>query len=127
MSEHTYPLSENMQAAAHTLGQSLSASEPFTRYVRSQVTLNEDQSASDLLDLLISVQNSFRQQQAQGSASQADLEQLKEVQTQAQENAAIMEYAHSQQAAIAYLKEINQEISQQLGMDFALIAKRTCA
>jgi cell fate (sporulation/competence/biofilm development) regulator YlbF (YheA/YmcA/DUF963 family) len=127
MSESTYPLSENMQAAAHTLGQSLSASEPFTRYVRSQVTLNEDLSASDLLDLLISVQNSFRQQQAQGSASQADLEQLKEVQTQAQENAAIMEYAHSQQAAIAFLKEINQEISQQLGMDFALIAKRTCA
>jgi len=127
MSEHTYPLSENMQAAAHTLGQSLSDSEPFTRYVNSQVALNEDSSASDLLDQLIAIQNDFRRQQAQGQVDQAALEQLKSIQAQAQDTPAIMEYAHSQQAAIAYLKEIIQEISQQLGMDFALIAKRTCA
>ena len=127
MSEQPNPLSEILQTAAHALGHSLAASGPFTRYIDSQVALNEDPSASDLLDLLISVQNSFRRQQAQGGASPADLEQLKDVQAQAQENAAIMEYAHSQQAAIAFLKEINQEISQQLGMDFALIAKRSCA
>ena len=127
MSEQPTPLSETMQAAAHTLGQSLSASEPFTRYVNSQVALNEDPAASDLLDQLIAIQNDFRRQQAQGQVNPSALEQLKDVQAQAQDTPAIMEYAHSQQAAIAYLKEINQEISQQLGMDYALIAKRTCA
>jgi cell fate (sporulation/competence/biofilm development) regulator YlbF (YheA/YmcA/DUF963 family) len=127
MSEQSTPLSDNMQAAAHALGQGLSASEPFTRYVNSQVALNEDPAASDLLDQLIAIQNDFRRQQAQGQVNPSALEQLKDVQAQAQDTPAIMEYAHSQQAAIAYLKEINQEISQQLGMDFALIAKRSCA
>jgi cell fate (sporulation/competence/biofilm development) regulator YlbF (YheA/YmcA/DUF963 family) len=127
MSEQPTPLPGNLQAAAHALGQSLAASEPFTHYVRSQTNLTEDQAASDLLDLLIAVQNDFRRQQSKGGASQAELEQLKQVQAQVQENAAIMEYANSQQAAIAFQKEIVQELSQQLGMDFALIAKRTCA
>jgi cell fate (sporulation/competence/biofilm development) regulator YlbF (YheA/YmcA/DUF963 family) len=127
MSEQPNPLSETMQASAHTLGQSLSASEPFTRYVRSQLSLDDDSSASDLLEQLIAIQNDFRRGQAQGTITQEDIEQLKAIQGQAQEDAAIMEYAHSQQMAIAYQKEIIQTISQQLGMDFALIAKRSCA
>lgn len=126
MNNPTFPLSDNLQAATHALGQTLVASEPFTRYVRAQVNLNQDQASSDLLDQLIAVQNDFRRQQAQGGASQAALEQLKAIQSEAQENAAIMEYAHSQQMAIAYQKEIIQLVSQQLGMDFALIAKRSC-
>ena len=126
MSNPTIPLSDSLLAASHALGQNLAASEPFTRYVRAQVNLNEDQASSDLLDQLIAVQNDFRSQQAQGGASPAALEQLKAIQAEAQENAAIMEYAHSQQMAIAYQKEIIQLVSQQLGMDFALIAKRSC-
>jgi cell fate (sporulation/competence/biofilm development) regulator YlbF (YheA/YmcA/DUF963 family) len=119
-------LSEDLLAATHGLGQNLAASEPFTRYVRAQVLLEEDQSAGELLDLLISTQNKFRAQQSQGNVSPSDLEQLKVIQKQVQDNPVIMEYADSQKAAIAYLKQINQEISQQLGMDFALIAKRSC-
>jgi cell fate (sporulation/competence/biofilm development) regulator YlbF (YheA/YmcA/DUF963 family) len=127
MSETTTPLSQNLQAAAHALGQSLAASQPFTRYVHSQLSLDNDPSASDLLEQLIAVQNDFRREQAQGGASPAQLEQLKAIQAQAQEDALIMEYAQAQQMAIAYQKEIIQQVSQGLGMDFALIAKRSCA
>ena len=127
MTDTTRILSENMQAATHTLGQNLAASEPFTRYVRAQSVLEANQAASDLLDILISTQNSFQMQQKNGGVTQADIDQIKAVQGRVQDNPVIMEYANSQKAAIAFLKEINQEISQQLGMDFALIAKRSCA
>jgi cell fate (sporulation/competence/biofilm development) regulator YlbF (YheA/YmcA/DUF963 family) len=119
-------LIDELQAATDALGESLAASEPFTRYVQAQRALDADPAASDLLDLLISTQNSFRIQQRQGAVTQADIDQLKAIQQRVQDDATIMEYANSQQAAIAFLKEINQEISQQLGMDFALIAKRSC-
>jgi cell fate (sporulation/competence/biofilm development) regulator YlbF (YheA/YmcA/DUF963 family) len=127
MTDATTTLSADLQAVTHTLGQSLAASQPFTRYIQAQVDLDADPAASDLLDLLISAQNSFRMQQKQGGVTQADIDQLKALQARVQENLTIMEYADSQKAAIAFLKEINQEISQQLGMDFALIAKRSCA
>ncbi len=126
MTDTTPILNPDLQAATHALGQSLEASEPFTRYVQAQAAMDTDQAAADLLDLLISSQNSFRMQQSQGGVTQADIDQLKTIQKSVQENPAIMEYANSQKAAIAFLKEINQEISQQLGMDFALIAKRSC-
>ena len=126
MTDTTTIQSPALQAATDALGQGLAASEPFTRYTQAQTVLDTDQAAGDLLDLLVSTQNSFRVQQKQGSVTQADIDQLKALQARVQEDAVIMEYANSQKAAIAFLKEINQEISQQLGMDFALIAKRSC-
>lgn len=126
MTDTAITLSTAMQAATHNLGQSLADSEPFTRYVNAQSNLENDQTASDLLDILISTQNSFQRQQRQGGVTQADIDQIKAVQGQVQKNPTIMEYANSQKEAIAFLKEINKEISQQLGMDFALIAKRSC-
>jgi cell fate (sporulation/competence/biofilm development) regulator YlbF (YheA/YmcA/DUF963 family) len=126
MTDTNTNLTKEMQAATHALGRSLATSEPFTRYVQAQSALNADPAASDLLDRLISTQNSFRMQQSQGGVTQDDIDQLKALQHSVQNEPTIMEYANSQQAAIAFLKEINQEISQQLGMDFALIAKRSC-
>lgn len=126
MSDTITLLSEQLNTATHGLGRSLAASEPFTRYVRAQESLRADQDASDLLDMLISAQNSFRLQQQQGGVTQDDIDELKALQARVQDNAVIMEYADSQRAAINFLKEINQEISQTLGMDFALIAKRSC-
>jgi cell fate (sporulation/competence/biofilm development) regulator YlbF (YheA/YmcA/DUF963 family) len=59
--------------------------------------------------------------------TQSDVEELRAVQTQVQANPAIIAYAQSQQDAVNFLREINQEISQLLGVDFATLAKQsTC-
>jgi cell fate (sporulation/competence/biofilm development) regulator YlbF (YheA/YmcA/DUF963 family) len=126
MTDTTTILTKELNFATHALGRGLATSEPFTRYVQAQAAMAADPSASDLLDLLISMQNDFRHKQGQGNISQGDIDQLKAFQERVQDNSTIMEYANSQKAAIAFLKETNQEISQQLGMDFALIAKRSC-
>jgi cell fate (sporulation/competence/biofilm development) regulator YlbF (YheA/YmcA/DUF963 family) len=47
------------------------------------------------------------------------------LQTQAQENDVISGYANAQQDVIKFLREINDEINQLLGFDFASFTKRS--
>ncbi len=113
--------------ATDSLIQNLLASEAFLTYHRSLKTMKANQEACDLLDRLSTLQNELRRKQGSNSVTQADIEKLREVQLQVQSNATIMDYAQSQQDAVGFLREINQEISQLLGMDFAALAKQnTC-
>ena len=59
------------------------------------------------------------------AVTQADLDQLRVFQREVQSNHVIIEYARAQQDAIAYLREINQEIGELLGVDFAALAGRS--
>jgi hypothetical protein len=56
--------------------------------------------------------------------TQNDIEKLRALQSIAQVNRAIMDYARTHQSAVAYLRTLNQEISHLLGVDFASLAKR---
>ena len=89
--------------------------------------MKSDSQASALLDRLSTLQNELRGKQGNNSMVQSDIDELRDVQAQVQVNATIMDYAQSQQDAVGFLREINQEISQLLGMDFAALAKQsTC-
>jgi len=68
-----------------------------------------------------------RKQQGHDSVTQSDIDELRAVQAQVQANAVILAYAQSQQEAVNFLREVNEEISQLLGVDFAVLAKQnTC-
>lgn len=54
--------------------------------------------------------------------SQADITRLRELYQQVTNDAIIMAYHDSQQEATAYLRLINDELSQLLGMDFSALA-----
>ena len=66
-----------------------------------------------------------RQKQGSDQITQQDLQELRSLQTKAQENKVIASYANSQQEAIGQLREINAEISSLLGVDFASLAKKS--
>lgn len=120
-------LSPLMVKATQTLAQNLLASEPFMRYRQAKQRLDADAQARALLDGLSQAQANLRKAQANGAVTQADVQALRDLQTQMHENRAIVEYAASQQEAATFLREINAEISQLLGINFALIAQRsTC-
>ena len=75
-----------------------------------------------MLDRLAKAQSDLRVRQAHNAVTQADVDQLRAIQRQVQSNRKIMDYARTQQAAVAYLPMVNQEISQLLGVDFAALA-----
>jgi hypothetical protein len=52
------------------------------------------------------------------------VDQLRALQSVAQANRLIMDYVRTQQFAIDYLREVNRDVSELLGVDFASLARR---
>ena len=123
----TVKLPLELSQATDSLIQNLLASEAFLTYHQSLAKMKSDSQACALLDHLSTLQTGLRRRQSSNSVTPSDLDELRAVQAQVQANAVIMEYAQSQQDAVTFLREINQEISQLLGVDFAALAKQsTC-
>jgi cell fate (sporulation/competence/biofilm development) regulator YlbF (YheA/YmcA/DUF963 family) len=120
-------LNPTMHDAAEALMINLRTSEVFIRYQQAQNHLREDHQANILLKQLNQAQVDLRKQQANGGVTQAEIDALRTLQEQVQQNKIIMTYAQSQQEAIKLLREIDNEISQLLGINFASFANHaTC-
>jgi cell fate (sporulation/competence/biofilm development) regulator YlbF (YheA/YmcA/DUF963 family) len=116
-----------LQEAAGALTGNLLVSEAFIRYQRAQLRLNEDHQARALLEQLSQTQASLRKKQGNGSVPQAEVDALRAIQEQVQRNPIITDYVETQQQAVNLLREINTEISQLLGINFASFANHsTC-
>ncbi len=108
-----------LQEATQSLIEHLLASEPFLNYQQARARFNEDADARTLLERLSHSQASLRQKQANGGVGQAEIDALRLLQQRVQRNPVIMDYAKSQEEAINFLREINNEISELLGINFA--------
>ena len=96
-------------------------------YHQSQAAMDVDVQARSLLEHLSKLQGELRRKQNSNAVTQSDVDELRALQKQVQANSVIMAYAQSQQEAVNFLREINAEISQLLGVDFAALAKQsTC-
>jgi cell fate (sporulation/competence/biofilm development) regulator YlbF (YheA/YmcA/DUF963 family) len=117
----------DLMAATQALADNLLASEPIAIYQQAYARFSGDPQARNLLQRLSQAQADLRRKQAQGGVTQADVAQLRALQTDVQGNRVIVDYASTQQNAIVYLREINQTISELIGTDFAALAKKsTC-
>lgn len=120
-------LSPELQEATQSLIDNLLASEAFVHYQQARTHFNADHEAQDLMDQLSKSQARLRQKQSRGEVNQAEIDSLRLLQQRAQRNSVIMEYAQSQEEAVSFLREINGEISQLLGINFAAFANHsTC-
>ena len=115
-------LSPQMQEATHSLIDNLLASEAFIHYQQAHARFNADNEARALREQLTQSQARVRQKQAKGEVNQADLDSMRMFQQRVQRNSTIMEYAQAQQEAVNFLREINNEISELLGINFAALA-----
>ena len=123
----TIAFPRELNQATENLIENLLASESFLTYQQSLVAMNSDSDAPGLLELLSTLQAGLRHKQSANSVTETDVEELRAIQTQVQGNTTIMAYSQSQQNAVNFLREANQEISQTLGVDFAALAKQnTC-
>jgi cell fate (sporulation/competence/biofilm development) regulator YlbF (YheA/YmcA/DUF963 family) len=78
-----------------------------------------------LLHDLAAAQAELRRRQYDNSLSQEDLQRLRSLQEAVQSTGSISEHTAAQQRVIALVREVNQEISQLLGIDFGSLAKRS--
>lgn len=121
------PLPPQLQEATESLINNLLASEAFVHYQNAHARFKADQEACDLMDQLAKLQARLRQKQVAGEVNQAEIDSLRLLQQRAQRNSVIMDYSQSQEEAVNLLREINSEISQLLGLNFASFANHaTC-
>lgn len=103
------------------------ASEAFINYQQAESLLQQDQEARTLLAKLAQTQARLRKTQANDGVMPAEIATLRELQGQVQRNRTLTVYAQTQQEAVNFLREVNAEISQLLGFNFAAFANHaTC-
>lgn len=125
MTSNIAGVSITLLEATSSLAENLTQSEPFLRYIAAVQRLHADPQAMQLLSDLSALQQKIRRQQNTGAISQVDLTQLRALQSAVGTNETIQEHLMTQELAVAFLREVNQEISQLLGVDFASLARRS--
>ena len=114
-----------MMEATSALAENLAQSEPFLRYQAADHRLNADPEAKELLAEFSELQQKIRAQHDSGTIIESDIHRLRELQRIISTNDAIQDHRMAQQLAIAFLREVNQEISNLLGVDFASLTRRS--
>lgn len=111
--------------ATSNLAENLAQSEPFLRFKAAEGKLNSDQEALRLLKEFSVLQQKIRTQQNNGGISENDIKQLRALQNAISTNETIQDYQLTQELAVAFLREVNQEISQLIGIDFSSLTRRS--
>jgi len=118
-------LSSTMQEATNVFINNLLASEAFVQYHQTQTLLDQDPRAQTLLNQLSQAQEEMRKKQANSSLTKDEVDSLRALQAHVHGNEIIKGYVNVQQDVIKFLREINDEINQLLGIDFASFTKRS--
>jgi cell fate (sporulation/competence/biofilm development) regulator YlbF (YheA/YmcA/DUF963 family) len=114
---------ELWEATSMLIG-NLVQSEPFLRFKEAEKTMKEDKGASRILSDFNELQRNLRAKQLSGPISEEDIKQLRAFQGAIYSNAIIQDYLQAQATAVAFLQEVNTEISQLLGVDFASLVRK---
>ena len=115
----------DVRAATQALAASMSSAEPFVTYWQADRALNQDEGAQQLLEQLAAAQADLRRRQYDNGLGEDDLRRLRSLQEAVQSSTSISEHTAAQQRVIGLVREVNQEISQLLGVDFGSLAKRS--
>jgi cell fate (sporulation/competence/biofilm development) regulator YlbF (YheA/YmcA/DUF963 family) len=118
-------ISDTMLEAISALEENLVQSGPFLRFQEEERKLHADREAMHLLSEFSELQQKIRTQHDSGAISEADFKRLRELQGAISDNDAIQEHDLAQEKAAASLREINQVISNLLGIDFASLTRRS--
>lgn len=124
MDYQTELFTKELLETTFALAESLAEAEAIVRFISANQALNNDQNAQELINTVADLQHKIYNGQSSGEKLKADLNRLRDTQSQISTNAVIQEHAIARETAVAFLREVNQEISQLLGMDFAALARR---
>ena len=117
-------LSAPLLEVTSVLAEHLMQSEPFVHFHEADRKLHENQEAMGLLTEAADLQQRVRGQRKSSDISESDIQRLRELQDIINANETIQEQHKARELAVAFLREINQEISGLLGIDFASLTRR---
>ncbi len=124
---------DNLQSTIHSdldesvelLSDALVNSEPMKDYLQANDIFKADHEVMAWMQEYSSLQQKIRTQQQTNQPAKGDLDRLRELMTLIENNKTFQNYSSAQETAILFLREINQEISQMIGFDFASLTQRS--
>lgn len=122
MDQQTTRMPAAVVEVTEALGESLASSPPFVAYRQAQARLEDDEHARALLDRLAEVERDVRQRQADGTLTRDDIDRVRAAQNEAWSDPIVMAARTAEQAAAAYLQQVNRQITELVGVDIAALA-----
>ncbi len=116
-------LPPELKQAGQTLSEAVKQAPPLWAYAEALAKMDADRSATELLDELQRVQADLRVRQSNGGITQADTARLRQLQADVQAHPMIAAFLTADRAAKAYLPQVNQHISNLIGIDFASLGR----
>jgi cell fate (sporulation/competence/biofilm development) regulator YlbF (YheA/YmcA/DUF963 family) len=116
-------LPPELKQAVQTLNAALKQSPPLRAYADALAKMEADPSATGLLDELQRVQADLRVRQSNGGVTLADTARLRQLQADVQTHPTIAGFLAADREAKAYLPQVNQLISDLIGIDFASLGR----
>jgi cell fate (sporulation/competence/biofilm development) regulator YlbF (YheA/YmcA/DUF963 family) len=110
---------------ATQLGVELNTISVIKNYKNAQQKLNSDAGAMDLIRKLSAARKELSEKQQSGTFTPDSLKVYSTIQNEVEKNQTILEYSQTQQEAVQFLKNVNLEISQSIGIDFSSLIKRS--
>lgn len=119
-------LPPSLEAAANTLADAMLNAKPMVDYQQIKARYQADAELQALIKEYLAAQQDFRARQYSGTITQADLDHLRELQSQVQLNTLVMEFSLHQQAASFFLADVVAGLEQLIGLDFTALATPPC-
>jgi cell fate (sporulation/competence/biofilm development) regulator YlbF (YheA/YmcA/DUF963 family) len=115
-------LAPGVLAATEALGASLGRAEPVMALRKEKVRLDADERANALLKQMAEIDADLRRRQTEGTLTRQNIDRARQAHFEASSDPSIQRFTDARQAALAYLPEVNEMISELLGWDFAQMA-----
>jgi cell fate (sporulation/competence/biofilm development) regulator YlbF (YheA/YmcA/DUF963 family) len=115
----------DLQEATSSLAEKIAHSEPFVHFREATRKMEADQEAMHLLNEYTDMQRKIKAQHDSTTVEDIDYDWLRAMQSAIAANDTIQEQNNVQVKASTFLQEVNQEISNLLGMDFASLTRRS--
>lgn len=126
MATETRILTVEVEAAANVLAERILESTPFVEARLAKERLDSDSAALALLGMLKQSQAALRRKQARNEVTQVDIGQWRQAQRHVMTNGSIAAYTKAQQEAVAFVRGLNQELSELVGIDLASLLPSGC-
>lgn len=116
-------LPPELKQATQRLGGALKNTPLLRAHTDALAKMEADARATALLDELQHAQADLRARQSNGGVTADEVARLRQLQAEAQAHPTIAAFIAAEQIAKAYLPQVNQAISDLLGIDFASLGR----
>jgi cell fate (sporulation/competence/biofilm development) regulator YlbF (YheA/YmcA/DUF963 family) len=124
MSDKLSSLPAHLMAATESLAETLLHAGPILAYQSARARYDADSDARRLMEDLAQAQSELRRRQAQSTINRDLMERVQILRKQVVANAVVMDYVYAERVAVAFLPEVNQQISELLGVNYAAFGGR---